>query len=225
MAQGEGSRWKPDVRWSHVDIPAEVKQLIPLGNETILTRTLRQVSRHVPQKNVHVVMNLQYALNLPPDTVMLPLDEPTGFLLRGIWIANNRSGEADRTVVLLGDVVYSNNAIQTIFEDVWGTPLFGRQESNYITGKKASELFALAFSLERSDYIIGIILSILKDRGRKTARLWDIFDWIDQNSGETSFAHDISDYTDDVDSIQEYVLFFDKLEKAVLEDDERLLKN
>ena len=72
---------------------------------------------------------------------------------------------------------------------------------------------------------MGIILEILKDRGRPTARLWDIFNWIDQNSGETGFAREINDYTDDVDSIQEYILFFDELEKVALEDDERLLKN
>ena len=148
MAQGEGSRWQPDVRFVNVDIPAVVKQFIRVGEETILTRTLRQIQKY--KAEVYVVINQEFANYLPFGTMMLPLDEPTGKLLRGIWIATEWTDPADRTVVLLGDVVYSNNAIKIIFEEERGIPLFGRKGSNPVTGKEASELFALAFSEERS---------------------------------------------------------------------------
>jgi hypothetical protein len=226
MSQGEGSRWRPDVRWTHIDVPADVKQLIPLGNETILTRTLRQVSTYVPQIDTIVVMNKKYSHYLPSGTALMSLDEPTGFLLRGIWIACEWSDDADRTIILLGDVVYSNDAIKKIFAEKHKAriSLFGRLFENPATGKEAKELFALSCKDADYDDLRGIILNILKDRGRPTARLWDLYGFFGA-AGATNVFEFINDFTDDVDSIQEYALFFDKLEEAALKDDEKLFKN
>lgn len=221
MAQGAGYRWEVDDRWPNIDVPASVKQFIPLGKETIITRTLRQVSPYVSnplETSVRVVMNLKHSRQLPLGTVQLPLEEPTGRLLRGIWVACKLIGRADKTVILLGDVIYSHNAILKIFAGVEVVSLYGRLSGNPITGKEAKELFALSFLRKRYDLMMGLMLDMVNDDNIEMARLWNLYDFFGF-IGEKDVFVLIEDYTDDVDSQQEYVLFFDKLRDAALEDD------
>ena len=49
LAQGQGSRWKSDSnRNTTIELPSEYKQLTPLGDETIITRIIRQIFEYDP---------------------------------------------------------------------------------------------------------------------------------------------------------------------------------
>ena len=52
LAQGLGTRWQKD---SAIVLPSECKQLVPLGDETIIERTIRQTCRHRSMFNIDVV--------------------------------------------------------------------------------------------------------------------------------------------------------------------------
>jgi len=203
MAQGDGSRWSED---TYMELPSEFKQLTPLGNETIITRTLRQLG----DLDVTVIAPGEFAEYVLPFGVHLKYFRVPGSLLSGIKQAIKWMDLYDRNVVLLGDVVYSNSLISDILTMKEQYRIYGREDGNPVTGKKAKELFALVIThdlIPLLEYDIDICLE-----RNKHARLWDL-------QGEIESLLYIDDYTDDLDSPEEYIQFWNKLEFAALEDD------
>ena len=131
MAQGKGSRW---TRNSPVDVP---KQLIPIGDTTIIGRTIKQLGR---EHEIVVVAPSEFVIQVPEWCKVVTLDEPTGALLRGIYFTGNL-WESDRNVILLGDVIFSNTAIDLILNEKLSFAMYGRIGTNLVAGKEASELF------------------------------------------------------------------------------------
>ncbi len=148
LAQGQGSRWMvDDGRNMSIELPSEYKQLTPLGNETIITRTIRQVFEYDP---IVIASGdfVPYIKHL--DVKFRSFREPTGCILEGICKTKNEWRGHD-VIFLLGDVIYSNKAIETIFGSANYTGFFGRKSPNKVTGKKASEIFALRISSDEPD--------------------------------------------------------------------------
>jgi len=201
MAQGEGSRWREH---TYVDLPSKFKQLTPLGDETIITRTLRQI-KSCP--DVTVIADGYFAAYMPQDVKLVYFRFP-GSLLFGIqqtikWMD-------DRNIILLGDVVYSNSLIEKILSSEEGYMIHGRKNGNPVTGKKARELFALVVSHHFIPVLDQQINNCLV--ANKNAKLWDLYTRIN-----TPLL--VDDYTDDLDSPEEYLQFWSKLKEAALRDD------
>jgi len=132
-------------------------------------------------------------------------------LLDGILKTQDFWGD-ERTVILLGDVVFSNKAIETIFELNYPYFIFGRNGSNQVTGKEAGELFAFSFSSGYYDRVIDKIEGLLKNNKKK---LWDLL----RSDRAIPLIQILGDYTDDTDSPQSYEQFWSKLENAAITDD------
>jgi hypothetical protein len=142
-----------------------------------------------------------------------------GSLLKGIWHTRDM-WEADDIIILLGDVVFSNAAIDYILNvySIVSCVLFWREALNPITGKTASERFGVSIPKGAKEEFIGDIFHLWKfieAQGRDT-KLWD-YQKYRALSGWT-----FDDYTDDIDSPEEYDQFWGLLSGAALEDDEKL---
>ncbi len=123
--------------------------------------------------------------------------------------------ETDRTIVLLGDVVFSYKALDLILNTQQPVSFLGRPGSNPVIGKEAAELFGFSVSKE--------MYGIIKDHcSRMTVRgavvnyppkLWALYRLVcgfghDDCRYEDKILLNPQDYTDDLDSVEEYQQFW-----------------
>ncbi len=136
MAQGRQERL------AELGHPKQLLEIAP--GETILARTIRLLKEIIfpePEDEIDVVGSTELASSTHGAS-LIPLDDPGFCILDGL--ARKRL-IADRTVVLLGDVVYSRRAISTILGIEQDLFFFGTPDLTNSTG----EIFAFGFSLER----------------------------------------------------------------------------
>ncbi|MFN0151618.1 MAG: SEC-C metal-binding domain-containing protein [bacterium] len=148
LCGGENTRWG-----GHRE--TRCKHLIEVEGELLLDRTLRLVAAREPITPTHTVVVVNendlgvYASSLSgaPELYGISHDIPNEteaykFLSsKALWNADGR------TVVLLGDVWFSDAAIGTIFDDSredWTA--FGRAGASRFTGCRHGELFAQSFT-------------------------------------------------------------------------------
>jgi len=206
MCQGKNSRWADDLR-NDYHAPCDYKQLVPVNGVPLICRTLEQV------RGVSNVVIIGHG-NIYRDyhNQVHTLRDPSGDLIEGILRTTNHWENETDVLYLLGDVLYSNYAILTILSLLYITSpltLYGRLSGNYYTGKTAKEIFAL--HVNPSDSAYDLLRSVSKDKDGK-AKLWDVY-------SRTGRIVPIADYTDDIDSPQEYKLFFKELERRAYLDD------
>jgi len=222
MAQGKGSRWTYDDRTGYLP-PATHKQLVMIGDEPIIVRTLRQLHERLGfgKENIIVVADGDYFFqHIQNHAGLMTYREPVGTILNGIWMSKDFWLASNRIIFLLGDVVFSNEAIDKILSNNSEVATFyGRKGMNVVTGKSAKEIFALEIptDLYVKDFIISELYSYW-NKGLGT-KLWDLYNYVDMDFVK------INDYTDDIDSPQEYQQFHETLERLAIEDDERLYEN
>jgi len=216
MAQGAGSRWEID-KHNNWYPPADYKQLVPIGDETIITRTIRQFTPNEMAVIAHgdvfypVILNKAYIMTFQGDV---------GTIIRGLWMTNEFWREDQQIVFLLGDVVFSNDLVEQILskEHYTTATIFGRTGSNPVTRKRAKEIFALVIpsGAESHNFWRQEFRSFWVNHfGEK---LWDFYSI---NYPELDFV-EINDYSDDVDSPQEYQQFYPRLQEATVNDDAKL---
>ena len=202
MCDGLGNRWiSPDVKYKH---------LIPFDGIPLVFRTIHQLQQypcniiliapeefkdydHYPDEVFHTSLGYR---ETEPRTLL------DGILrTKALW--------TEDTIILLGDVVFSNAAIKMLLESSLPyTWMFGRTDPNPFTGKLASELFAFSFN-PYQDNIIGNINSMLGLSGK----LWEYYYTYDLYLLKSRC------YTDDFDSPEAYQQFYDKMLEAVRKDD------
>jgi hypothetical protein len=113
---------------------------------------------------------------------------------------------------LLGDVVYSNYAMYIILSNLYLTypiTLYGRLSGNVYTGKAAKELFAVHIS--PNDAVYDCLEDCIREK-KEIAKLWDVHKRINK-------IVPVSDWTDDIDSPEEYKFFFSKIELRARNDE------
>lgn len=128
---GDATRWG-----NHLGVP---KHLAPVGDEPLLYRTVRQASAH---GDVHVVApagDLRY--EAPGATLHTPGRATSEYAsTRALWSTE------DRTVLLLGDVYFTDAAMAAIGgRDGRRYWCFGRHGKSRHTGKPYGEIFAVSW--------------------------------------------------------------------------------
>lgn len=201
MADGLSSRWEE-----------ECKHLLPVNGIPLIARTVKQIKscnldnitlicpdsfRNIPELDKISTMSNGYK----------PLEDRP--LLDGIL--RTQMLWSDRTIILLGDVCFSNKAIKLLVDSGMDYFLLGRKGRNKVTGKQAGELFALSFMDHNQEDLVDCLQDVLYSGEKK---LWGLYKYYPITIYETC------DYTDDIDSVQAYTQFWDKLHKAAIEDDE-----
>ena len=201
MADGLG------IRWMHTKV--QYKQLLDINGIPIIVRTINQIKNYTD--NITVFAPEDFTEHLPTGTSLTSLGyrkyQPRK-LLDGILRAKDFWG--DETIILLGDVIFSNKAINYLFSIDLPCWILGRAFSNKITGKRAGELFAISF---KNHDVEENIESILLDK-YNPGKLWSYYHAYKPSLVETT------DYTDDIDSPQAYEQFYECLCEAAKVDDE-----
>jgi hypothetical protein len=180
------------------------KHLLLIDGETLLDRTLRLVRRYTSAPIVIVAFNPEY--DRDGHERFEPSHGPLNFCDTDKFLsAKERWAESGQTVILYGDVFFTDAAIKTIISHVGEHRFFGRREHSYITGRQWREMFALSFPAEeraelgehlfqlRSDLLAGKI-----SRGGG----WELFRRIHGYTWNQFTA--IDDFTDDFDYPKDY---------------------
>jgi hypothetical protein len=220
LANGIGDRWDAEGE-------SFLKQQIPIDGETIVSRTTRMLIELGFGHSEIVVVGPEVLWAesgvvgwKPPKRT---LDEPDPLLAgleatRALW-------DCGRTLILLADVVFSYNALDLLIASTEPIRFLGRSGANPIIDKAANELFGFVMSSEFYECVVGHCLAMTR-RGASInypPKLWALYRLIcgfehDEYKYEDQILLDPEDYTDDVDSPQEYAHYWEYLKRAALED-------
>ena len=226
MAQGEGTRWQLDNPYLHAvpRLPRE-KHLINIGKHGTpnLHRTLCLLKYH---GYPYVTIVARPWANVGASELTVTLGDPTGPLLNGLHMTQNLWVD-NKTIVLLGDVIYSHAMIHTMLLKP-GLHFYGRIGANKFTGKEASELFAMTFHKEHHKEIIEHCewMTAFGSPRKYPPKLWALyrllagFDHADESKFEDEILVQLNDYTDDIDSIQGYLKWWNALNTHAAQDDD-----
>lgn len=192
------------------------KQLLKVSEtESIMARSCRLFLEAGADTVIQVIHWHHELVNACMDQVLpfLVQRDPGPSVLSGIYNVRHLWGE--RTVIALGDVVYSKDTVWRMISDK-SFAMYERQKGNDTTGKPFSERFGLTFSREYHRDL----LQVLEDRGFRQhmdSKLCDLRDRLGPISG-AFVVRDVNDYTDDVDTAEGLVKFLPLLREAVARD-------
>ena len=222
FAQGEQTRWDEGLSARQKklrDLPPSKHLIRVKGDFHLITRTVYQLLR-VGVENI-VVMGYPNLLDaVRPATMMA--GEPGINLLHRVY--DSRVMWRDNTLFLLGDVCFSHHAIKTMVNDPDNTSILmaGRTGANPLTGRSQGEMFGLYVDTTRvSPLTLAATVSnakaIAEDDGRDP-KLHDL--WAEIKSSELDAAlFDPDDYTDDIDTLEDYERHWPLMREAAIADD------
>lgn len=209
MAQGDQHRIQ------HLLVPPGLpsfKQLLWIsGTQTIFSRTCRQLlNAGVDQVSAVAHWHSEWIRACVDGRIpFLSQDDPGGSVVGAIRHYQNLWGSS--ILIILGDVVFSNQAVAMMVG--WNpsqSMFFGRSAfPNPVTGKSHSEIYALR--IVKDDHIL--FLNAMADSNwcrHQDTKLHDL-------RGAFQFV-EITDYTDDIDTEEDYVKRLPLLVRAVSED-------
>ena len=214
MAHGNQERW-----FESYDAPFIAKHLLPVRKQPLLKRT---IDLFLPYGNVTVFAWGWYTshINYPCHPI-----NPVKGLLDGIL--QTRDSWGDKTVFLLGDVLFSRQAVSDIVK-INELMFFGRPGPNRVSGKAAGELFGFTMMRENWDQVIEYcefmtVPSATQKKLKYPAKLWALYRLCCGNEChqyiiDLKLLEIIDDYTDDMDSPQAYKQFWGSMIGAELED-------
>lgn len=219
------------------------KHLVEIESEILLNRTLRLVAAFNPDRTVVVVNKCDlnfYAskLSFSPELYwinpVVPCQtEAYKFLSsKELW---NRTG---RTIVLLGDVWFSEEAMSKIFNDPgedWTA--FGRTGASRFTGCPHGEIFAQRFTsfAEHGENLARLDAMYLEGTCKRLASGWAHYQLMIGSSPNIhtvgSRFVEIDDFTDDFDCPEDYDLWvlrrslFRKMQHASMSSEKQAKKS
>jgi choline kinase len=178
------------------------KHLIQVEGEQILRRTVRLVRQYTP--DVHVIRpkgdaRYEMAGAQAHDEF---LKHPMETVKHMFWPSRHVWAPNERTILLLGDVWFSEDAIRTIMQERREWCVFGRAGASTVTGCEYGEIWAFAFDCTFQDRLDLGIVSIAKTRswyGGGVLTGWEVHDAL----GARPFV-EIDDYTEDFDSPEDF---------------------
>jgi hypothetical protein len=153
-----------------------------------------------------------------------------GSILQGIL--NTRSLWAGHQFVcyLLGDVLFSRAALVRHLRWNISRPLFlGRKNENPISGKRHPELYALNFAVDRymgiSQEMERACLKLTTPPMEREPKLWALLDYFVQKFPEklpeSAIFGEVIDYTDDIDSPEEFEAYWPRMVASALKDERK----
>ena len=223
FAAGPATRWAGArfVKWGGVrDVanPPEHKQMISIGDEPNLFRTIR-ILKEVGETHITVFASPGIAAEIPQDvthSVVVFDDWGLHSLLDRFVQGELAYRNSSRTRFIHGDVVFSRETLANILDESESSIRFvGRFGPNKITGKAAPELFGLSVARE----MYPALLEACRTLPVTPAKLWNLREAM-TTPGYPPPDFEINDWTDDIDSAEEYVEFYPILCNHALAEDE-----
>lgn len=206
-AAGSGDRWG--------DFTGVPKQLVVVGGTPVIVRTVEGATRHgahrvyvtVPQPGwLPGVEEFEWPVEVEPARF-----EADRFLnCHELWSTDGR------TVILYGDVYFSESALTQILASDLGTfTVFGRRSRSWITGCRHGEIFALGWPSTENDLVLTQLRRLV---GLQAAQVihrslgWELYRAMsgadDAHIEDPRFGHPdrfvlVDDWTDDFDTPEE----------------------
>ncbi|SHF79834.1 Choline kinase [Fodinibius roseus] len=201
LCAGDGTRWD-----NYLGVP---KQLIPINEEPLLKRTVRLLCDN--GCNDIAIISHDDRLNLDRCDFFKPPQcrwtVETLLSTHPLW--------TERTLVLLGDVFYTKQALATILSPSQGVQVYGRFGPSLFTFTQYGELFAISFE-ENDHHKMKKHLNIARSHALSGGRgkMWEFYRSLagfplNEHKKDDEIFTSIHDLTDDIDSPKEY----DKLVK------------
>lgn len=196
LCAGDGMRWD-----NYLGVP---KQLIPINNEPLLNRTVRLLNGY-GYNDIDIIAHDE-RLNLDG----FGFYKPSKFRWTVETLLSTQPLWTERTIVLLGDVFYTNKALTTILSYNQDIHVYGRFGKSLFTFTQYGELFAITF--EKSDHqMIKKHLNIARSNALRGGRgkIWEFYRSLagfplDLHKKDDEIFISIHDLTDDIDSPREY---------------------
>jgi hypothetical protein len=189
-AAGEGERWN--------NFRNTPKHLVNIEGEVLLHRTYKQFKKHC---NDIVIIAKDNAYAIEEATLEKPLE--------GDWMdfgkiySSNHLWSNERTVIVFGDVYFTDEAVEKIISNQDDYKFFMRKGPSKYTGKGHKEIFAFAFNGGMNEKIKQYIQELIdiKQGGAGAWRLYLHMHNIkhSQNYFKTNGYVEINDWTDDFD--------------------------
>jgi MobA-like NTP transferase domain len=135
-----------DARWP--ESQGTPKQLVDIGGERLIERSIRQFSAH---GELSVVYG---AAPLPVEAHQVRAEnDPRLGDINGIINARRHWSKTDRTLIVLGDVWFTDDAVAKIVAPRSDWCLYGRPRGSDLTGKRWDEQFAVGFEPAEQDRV------------------------------------------------------------------------
>lgn len=225
LAQGENSRWR--ARNGKVKLVGEFppyKHMIPMGKYGAPNIARTKIMMRTHGYIGDLVSIARHEASAGGNNA--ELGEPTGPILQTVAMCAPSPG---RIIILLGDVVYSHSLIDAILDDMAKVRFYGRIGPNKVTKKQVSEIFALAIEDEWKERVVKACEGLIRRGGLSVdPKLWHLYFHLngididevpeDKYINEDMFYH-VDDYTDDIDSVEEFSEFYMSLNTEAAHDD------
>lgn len=198
-AAGQGERW-----YNYRNVP---KHLINIEGEILLNRIVRQFKNYT---NDIIVIGKDDRYLVDGSILENPID--------GEWYdfgkiySSNHLWSDTRTIIVFGDVYFTDDAVSKIVNDDNEYRFFMRTGPSKITLKKHKEIFALAFNSTMNNRIRTSIETLIAKKAIGGAGAWQLYLYM---HGQTSYTRnmkkllssggytEINDWTDDFDTPQD----------------------
>ena len=186
LAAGEGSRWG-----NYRDTQ---KHKLVIEGEVLIERTVRQFLGYSSDV---VVVGSDKSYEVSGDLCYIPPyfrrweDMAKFWSTKDIW-------SKDRTVLVFGDVYFTDEAVETIMKDEKELTFFLRSEGSKLTGKPWREIFGIAFDGSASEMLKDKISKIIESGTAYRTGGWHLYKKL-KNEYKETFSVEIDDWTEDFD--------------------------
>ena len=198
-AAGQGKRWN-----NYRNVP---KHLVNIEGEILLNRIVRQFSKYT---NDIIVIGRDDRYLIDGSTLEYPID--------GEWYdfgkiySSNHLWSENRTIIVFGDVYFTDDAVLKIVNDNNDYRFFMRTGPSKVTRKNHKEIFAVAFNANMNNKIKTSIEALITRKTTGGAGAWQLYLYM---HGKTGYAWnmkmllssggytEINDWTDDFDTPQD----------------------
>ena len=186
LAAGEGSRWE--------NYRGVQKHKLLIEGEVLVERIVRQFLNYT---NDVVVVGSDESYEVEGASCYIPPYHHKWKDMAKFWSTRDIWSE-QRTVLVFGDVYFTDEAVETIMKDEGEFTFFLRSKGSELTGKPWREIFAIAFNGSFTETLKARVLEIIEsDRALRTGG-WHLYKRLEHEYKNT-FSVEIDDWTEDFD--------------------------
>jgi hypothetical protein len=206
LAAGDGTRWS--------NFRGSPKHLIEVEGERLIDRTVRQYLRYTDDVIVvgsderYLIPRAQLFIPDRPMEFVYPATKPRPWREMDKFLSSTSLWDTDkRTILVYGDVYFTNEAVHTIMTHEGAWRCFCRTRESRITGKTCKEIFSFSLDPEHHN-VFQRALDVLASTNTTTGG-WSLFRYLTSGNAnvnknyEQVFNNDkyveIDDWTEDFD--------------------------
>lgn len=186
LAAGEGSRWE--------NYRGVQKHKLVIEGEVLIERTVRQFLKYSSDV---VVVGSDKSYEVDGARCYIPPYHPKWKDMAKFWSSRDIWSE-ERTVLVFGDVYFTDEAVETIMKDEGEFTFFIRSKASNLTGKPWREIFGIAFKGSSNEMLKARILEIIESSIAFRTGGWHLHKRL-VHEFKNTFSVEIDDWTEDFD--------------------------